>query len=250
MEKAKEADKSHVNKIEGWRKVVLWPMSVLLRLWYRSLKVHVPPDMRELFRTHEKPMVLAFWHNRLFSAPLLYILISQHRRMTGMISASKDGAWLATVFSLVGVDSRRGSSSRRTMAAVKEMVNALKEGSDLAMAPDGPRGPQYVFKEGTTVMARLGKAPLLLFSTRYHNAWRLSKSWDGFYLPKPFSRVDYTYDYVPSLESLGFGNDVTKATEVLQKRLRAITYDTPEGTSHDLSATEEPQQQEAGHAKA
>ena len=37
-------------------------------------------------------------------------------------------------------------------------------------------------------LAKIAKSPVLLLSFEFSSAWRLN-SWDGFYLPRPFSRV-------------------------------------------------------------
>ena len=60
-------------------------------------------------------------------------------------------------------------------------------GKDIGIT-GAPRGPCYDFKEGALVVARRARAPLLLFGAEFSAAWRLH-SWDGFYIPKPFSGV-------------------------------------------------------------
>ena len=69
-------------------------------------------------------------------------------------------------------------------------------------------------------VARRAQAPLLLLGSRMAPAWRL-RSWDGFYLPRPFSRVTVTGDLVTVDELLDPGMTVQR----LQERLRAINPD-------------------------
>ena len=114
-----------------------------------------------------------------------------------MISASGDGAWLAAFFRLCGLHSVRGSSSWRGKAALKALVAKAAQGHDIAITPDGPRGPCYDFKPGALLAARLAKAPVVLLGMRFSRAWRLS-SWDGLYLPRPFSRVRVTGQVMPA----------------------------------------------------
>jgi lysophospholipid acyltransferase (LPLAT)-like uncharacterized protein len=85
------------------------------------------------------------------------------------------------------------------------MIAAHKDGFDVAITPDGPRGPAYKMKAGALLVARRARAPILLVGVRYEKSWRL-KSWDQFRVPKLFSSVEVrTILYEP--DSLPSGND-------------------------------------------
>ncbi len=144
-------------------------------------------DRRRLGDT-DKPTVLVFWHNRLFLACEVYRRFRKGRVTYGLISASRDGAWLAAFMELSGLHAIRGSSSRRGREALNELQKRLREGSDIAITPDGPRGPAYSFKAGAPLLAAQTGARVLLVNASFSSAWRL-RSWDRFYLPKPFSTV-------------------------------------------------------------
>jgi hypothetical protein len=108
--------------------------------------------------------------------------------MYGLVSASPDGAWLAALFSTVGMGAVRGSSSRFGREAAEGMVEVLRAGHDAAITPDGPRGPCYRLKPGALVVARRTGTPILIIGAQFTAAWRL-RSWDRFYVPRPFSRI-------------------------------------------------------------
>jgi lysophospholipid acyltransferase (LPLAT)-like uncharacterized protein len=114
----------------------------------------------------------------------------------------------------------RGSSSNFGREAVTTLVTVLKAGNDIGITPDGPRGPVYEFKPGCLIVARRAHAPILLLSGEFTSAWRL-KSWDRFYLPKPFSRVRLNCELV-RCEELADRND---SAEKLCSRLRAMSPD-------------------------
>jgi hypothetical protein len=92
-----------------------------------------------------------------------------------------------------GIGAVRGSSSRRAVAALIGMKRALKEGLDVSITPDGPRGPRYVFHPGVVKLAESSGAAIVPIHIRFSSAWRL-KTWDRFVLPKPFSRVHVVFD--------------------------------------------------------
>lgn len=144
------------------------------------------------FATRKGPYVGAFWHNRLLMVPILYHRFGGGHRGNCLTSASKDGAVVAGVMERFRIGSVRGSSSRRGATAMREMAAVLEKGEDMAITPDGPRGPKYRFHPGAVKLAQLTGVPLILIHVEYSRFWEL-KSWDGFRVPKPFSRVDVVF---------------------------------------------------------
>jgi lysophospholipid acyltransferase (LPLAT)-like uncharacterized protein len=102
------------------------------------------------------------------------------------------------------------------------MLAAHREGYDIAVTPDGSRGPMYQLKSGAVGVALKTAAPLVLFSLNFRRAWRL-KSWDRFYLPVPFSKIEVRIETIQHPAELG--DDPQAVTDVLQKRMDAITED-------------------------
>ena len=90
-----------------------------------------------------------------------------------------------------GLGSVRGSSSRRGAAALFDLIRALQEGFDLCVTPDGPRGPRYSLGPGVILLSERCRVPLVPLVIEYSAYWRF-KSWDGFAVPKPFSKVTVT----------------------------------------------------------
>src|SRR5207247_918860 len=137
-----------------------------------------------------------------------------------LVSASEDGAWLTAFFSLGGLRTVRGSSSRLGREAASALVEVLRAGHDIGVTPDGPRGPCYEFKPGGLIVARRTRVPMLLVGAEFYSAWRL-RSWDGFYVPGPFSRVRMRCEVVTA-DQLA---DRDAALVMLRERLLAINRD-------------------------
>lgn len=137
--------------------------------------------------------IFAIWHNRLPFCLVIYqrFVQRQHqrRRMAAIVSASRDGGFLSTLLRLFRVEPVRGSSSRRGPQALRELVTWGERGYDLAITPDGPRGPRYVVQEGTVALAQLTGLPVVPASYRLSRKFEL-KSWDRFQVPLPFGRCD------------------------------------------------------------
>ena len=215
-----------VHVIQGWKRALIWPIGLLVRLWTRSLRIEGTPEAVSNFSWHEQPVVIMLWHNRLFLASEVVRRFRQHRPTYSLVSASKDGAWLDVFFSMVRMKTVRGSSHQLGREAVMALIEMLKSGFDVGITPDGPRGPLYDFKAGGVVVARRARAPVLLLGLVFESAWRL-KSWDRFYLPRPFSRVTLKCEYVPFDPTA----DRDAMAEALRLRLAALNPDEPECTT-------------------
>jgi lysophospholipid acyltransferase (LPLAT)-like uncharacterized protein len=215
-----------INGLRGWRPWVLWPLGLLMRLWGRSLHFEASPETVLCLSKIDQPVAFTLWHNRLFITAEVFRRYRQGRAVYGLVSASKDGAWLEAFFSLVGIRAVRGSSSKLGREAVSALVEVMKSGHDIGITPDGPRGPIYEFKAGGLIVARRAQAPLLLVGCGYESSWQL-KSWDRFHLPCPFSTVRVYCSEIPSAELA----DREASTQALQARLRSMNPDHAPETS-------------------
>lgn len=172
--------------------------------------------------------IVAIWHNRLALSLLLYHRYVTRpfpgRRLAALVSASRDGGMLARILELFRVHPIRGSSSRRGAQALRELVTAAGEGYDLAVTPDGPRGPRYEVQEGVIVAAQLTGLPLLPVS--YRLGWKVTlNSWDRFQIPLPFSTVEIELAEPIHIAREGNAEARRLGRETLQNRLRSITRD-------------------------
>ncbi|HVU37230.1 MAG TPA: lysophospholipid acyltransferase family protein [Opitutales bacterium] len=211
-----------VNEVSWWRYLLLMPLSWLARVWCATLRFEITEQEQALLSYHAKPIILATWHNRLFIAGEVCRRYRKEQKLVALVSASKDGAWLTAFFKLVGIDAARGSSSWRGMQALREMLAVGKSGADIGITPDGPRGPCYELKPGVLLLAKLSHAPMILYCARFRSAWRL-RSWDRFYLPKPFSIVEINVRFLPGYESLDADGET--AVRELRRQFMEITFD-------------------------
>jgi lysophospholipid acyltransferase (LPLAT)-like uncharacterized protein len=210
-----------VHTVSLWRRVLLWPLVRLVRLWGMSLHFETTPeDVRNCSKC-DVPVAFVLWHNRLFLASEIHRRYRRHRPLYALISASKDGALLTAFFAMVGgLRAVRGSSSNFGREAASALVDAQRAGHDIGITPDGPRGPCYELKPGAAIVPRRTGAPILLIGGDFESAWQL-KSWDRFYLPKPFSRVRLRCELIEN-DQLA---DRDAALAYLQARLLALNPD-------------------------
>ena len=197
-------------------------MLLLMLLWGRTLRFHLGADIMTRFVNTPHPVTIVLWHNRLFAASIFFRRYLTKRRVAALISTSRDGAWLVEFVKYLGIFPIRGSRYKRGSQALRELIEKQRKGFDVAVTPDGSRGPLYDMKPGAVNVAMNTGSPIVLLSFNYSRAWRL-KSWDKFYLPYPFSRIDVCIDYLA--EGIDSDSCSSKAAASLKERMDIITID-------------------------
>jgi lysophospholipid acyltransferase (LPLAT)-like uncharacterized protein len=174
------------------------------------------------------PAIYCVWHNRLaLSMAAYYGYARQRSRSAGLaalVSASKDGGFLAAILESFGVQPVRGSSSRRGPQALLELTTWAERGYDLSITPDGPRGPCYRVQDGVMSLAQVTGLPIVPFSA--HVQWKLRmNSWDRFQVPLPCSKC--TMRVGPVLRVPRECTDAKRESlrQELEQRLRDLTQD-------------------------
>lgn len=175
-----------------------------------------------------EPIIFAVWHGRIALVLKIYQkYVRRHqpdRRMAALASASRDGSITAHLLKLFRLQPVRGSSSRRGPQALRELVNWAKQGYDLAITPDGPRGPCYVAGVGVISVAQLTGHCIVPVS--YHLNWKIRlKSWDRFQIPLPFAQCDIITGRVIRVPGEATEAEREILRQKLETELRAITKD-------------------------
>ncbi len=214
----------HVFRIKGWRLLVFWPLCLVVRLLHATLRMRIDPQEEAWLRNTEVPKLLIGWHNRSFIFSEIFRRFHNPRKIHLLVSPSRLAAWEADFFATIGIRSIRGSSSRRSITATRELLAIHKSGQDIGISPDGPSGPLYDFKRGTVFLARVSDAPMALISANFHFAWRIN-SWDKHYFPFPFSRLDVRIQRLPPYSQLNC-KDEQEAAAKISAALMEITEDT------------------------
>ena len=172
-------------------------------------------------------VIFAIWHNRLALCLPAYGHAIGHapgRRMAALVSASRDGGVLSHVLRQFDVLPVRGSTSRRGPQALRELVTAAKSGRDLALTPDGPRGPRYHVQEGAILAAQFTALPIIPAAWAPSRKIRLS-SWDQFQVPLPFSRCRMKLGEPIRVPRSTTADQREQLRSLLATRLMAITED-------------------------
>jgi lysophospholipid acyltransferase (LPLAT)-like uncharacterized protein len=175
------------HKPNGSQRLVAWTVFLVERVVTSSLRCHWHDYSGLADAEDGQPVIFCLWHNRLAISMVVH---RRHpRKLAALVSASKDGALLSAVLGRFGVEQIRGSSSRRGPQALLELTSHAERGYDLAVTPDGPKGPRYVVQHGVISLAQVTGLPIIPVTCNTQPKICL-KSWDGFQIPLPFSRCE------------------------------------------------------------
>jgi lysophospholipid acyltransferase (LPLAT)-like uncharacterized protein len=169
--------------------------ATILRALFLTLRLRIEDRSGILSDSGKSPFIVCFWHNRILGITYAFDRIYPRHRsgVTVLTSPSKDGEILAQLVAVFGMGSVRGSSSRRGSRALLELVRLIRDGRDIAVTPDGPRGPRYSLGPGIVLLAQSTGARIIPVHAKFSRCLRM-KTWDGFIIPLPFSEVSVTID--------------------------------------------------------
>ena len=134
--------------------------------------------------------IFVAWHGDLVCQPMNYFKNRPNGTIKTLISQSKDGEIISRIYSLFGGGSIRGSSSKGATKALISTIREIKSGVDIAITPDGPRGPMHTVADGVIAIAKKSGARIVVLNSKPKSYWQFN-SWDKFFLPKPFGRIDF-----------------------------------------------------------
>lgn len=179
---------------------------MLLKKLSRSLALFLVPFLgslfiRFLYLTNKKyfhapetitdePVIFACWHGELLMLPYLYKHYRKNPHAKVLISPHFDGELISRTIKYFGLGTLAGSSDKNPARVLIQAIKTIKEGYDIGITPDGPKGPRHEVADGIIVMAQKTKAKIVLVEIKPTKFWQLN-SWDKFVIPKPFGILNY-----------------------------------------------------------
>ncbi|MBY0356462.1 MAG: DUF374 domain-containing protein [Candidatus Obscuribacterales bacterium] len=163
---------------------------------YAILKIMSPEAARLLEDPNRAPVTFAIYHGRMVGT----LGLKPRKRLTILISQSRDGEMIARGAQGMGFSTARGSSKLGAVKGALELVEAVKTGKDLVFMVDGPRGPRFEVKPGIVRMAEITGTPIVPFICSARGAWSMP-SWDKFMAASWGSPIVYIFGdpiYVPA----------------------------------------------------
>ena len=190
--------------------IVIPPIAYLIMriIWFTTSK-----KFHFISPVGDEQHICVCWHGELFMSPQAYRKIHKKQKASAIISAHFDGSLIAGTLNMFKIRPLRGSSSKGAKQVLLQAFKSIKNGEEVLITPDGPRGPRYHMSDGAIGIALKSRLPIFVMNYKADNYWQL-KSWDKFVIPKPFTKVDFYLQSV-SLE----GMELNEAKEYLLNKM-------------------------------
>lgn len=200
----------------------------LSKLWSYTLRVRREGyEAVEDCVNRDERFILSFWHRRLFMMPLAYPFQRMGRGVAILSSDSKDGERSAATWRWFGIHAVRGTASDDGAKALVRMIQAVRQGWDFGITPDGPRGPLMELKPGTIVLARKTGAWIIPVSLAFDRQFELN-TWDRMVIPFPFAtcviRYGQPYRIPPKAEDHAEAARLQREMDDLEMWAEGITH--------------------------
>ncbi len=191
----------------------------VIRILGRTMRFEVVnPEVQKSFLERGIPYIGAFWHGRLLMMPFGY----EGKKLSFLVSPHRDGLIIGKALKQFGFNPIFGSSTRGGSSALTAMVEAIQNGSDMAIVPDGPRGPRQKLQFGVIELARRTGNPILPLSFSASKK-RIFKTWDRFLLPYPFSKGVFIWGDPIYVDRDGDRDYLEEMRRFVERRLNELT---------------------------
>jgi hypothetical protein len=192
----------------------------------RSVRFEIEPANIYELAEREMPIILTFWHGQHFLAPFI---MKPHHRAKVLISRHPDADINAIAAEALGVGTIRGSGAtnardfhrKNAVGAMREMIDALAEGTNVALTADVPKISR-VAGRGVVALARHSGRPIYPIAIAT-NRRIVAKSWDRASIDLPFGRggavAAEPIRVAPDADDSG----LEAARKLVQERLDAAT---------------------------
>jgi lysophospholipid acyltransferase (LPLAT)-like uncharacterized protein len=199
-----------------WREVAVFVAPPLIYILMRIIWFSTRKEIHFIDTIDDNQYVWVCWHSELFMSPQAYRKLHQIQSSSAIASSHRDGTILAGVIQRLHIKPLRGSSKKGARKVLMQAIKTIREGEEVLITPDGPRGPRHSMSDGAIAIAMKGQVPVVIINYMASAFWQFD-SWDKFVIPKPFSKVDF---YVQKVSLEGMAKD--DARNYLRKKM--LTY--------------------------
>ena len=159
-------------------------------VWQTNQIIFEPHD---LYDTVEIPAIIAVWHGQHFLMPFLQKKNNPAHRAKVLISRHRDGELNARAAEKLGVEAIRGSGAHSAefqkggAAAMRQMIEALNEGYNIAMTADVPKIAR-IAGMGVVKLGQYSQRPIYAAAIASSRR-KVLNNWDRTAINLPFGTV-------------------------------------------------------------
>jgi len=174
-----------IRKLKRELVILLLPfISLLFRLWARTIRWQNRYDFEK-----DKGKIYALWHG--YALALAFFGLD--RGIVVLVSRFRDGDIADGLLKRFGFETVRGSAEegregKGGRSALLKLMELLKEGKNVAVTVDGPKGPPFKAKDGVIFLAQKTGAVIIPACVKFEKFFRLN-TWDRLVIPYPFTKA-------------------------------------------------------------
>lgn len=186
------------------------------RCWLSTCRLTIRGQENMDTAREQGAVIAPFWH---YSIIYLFHHLCRYGGAV-LVSASRDGEFVARTAQRFGLEAIRGSSNRQGVQALKKLLKAMKRGKHIGIVADGSQGPARVLQPGAIFLSSKTGSPILPMAWAADRYFAF-KSWDRTVLPKLFARIVLRYGepihIPPNLDSQGIEEHRRRVEEELNR---------------------------------
>jgi lysophospholipid acyltransferase (LPLAT)-like uncharacterized protein len=159
--------------------------AALVSQWMQTLDYAVTYYDERLDPAHDDfrgPAIYVFWHEYI---PFLFYTRA-FCNIAMLVSAHRDAELLSQAARFCGFSTVRGSTQRGGGTALRDLYRKGQY-MNLAITPDGPRGPRRRCAPGAIYLSSKMQIPIVAVGLGYNHPLRM-RTWDQFALPPLYGR--------------------------------------------------------------
>ena len=155
------------------------------------IKYTIPENYNEEYYKDLKNTILVSWHDKIMILPHISPF-KLHKKLHALVSPHNDGKIISNTMKLIGYKIIEGSSNKNSILAVKNIIKTLKNGDNVVITPDGPRGPRHEMKGNLIEIAKRTESLIIPFTAKCTKFIKLN-SWDKLIFPLPFGKIEVCF---------------------------------------------------------
>lgn len=172
----------------GFQRFLAWLLARIVSMVGSTQRWRVLGRENLYLTATDEKFIAVFWHETLPSIPILLRQAHAHgmtKPCVALASRHRDGQLIGNIMVNLGMEQVAGSTSKGGAAGLRGLILALNGGKNVALTPDGPRGPARIAAPGVAQLAALTGVRVLPCAAYTSRGFHL-KSWDAMRVPLPF----------------------------------------------------------------
>ncbi len=166
-----------------------WIGYIVLTIIYKTNKFEILGlSYLEKAQKQKRPIMLCVWHGRMLYP--IFFVVKNKIKTWAIASPHQDGYIMAQILKKWNVSIIEGSSNKKSKNVVEQMQEIFQNDKQaiIAITNDGPKGPKHIAKHNSLKLAKEYDVQIITITGDSTKKW-IFKTWDKFYLPKPFGKI-------------------------------------------------------------